>query len=393
LEESVEFQDFLVALTGPAPVFSRRSGVLGTFTGIFIGLLDFDVSDIDRSVPALLAGLKLAFSTSIIGMGGAVILKVYQAIKAPPKSITGEVTPEAIHASLNTINDSIIRTASQQDEVMEGIRRAISADSDSSLLTQMQRMRTTLQDGQDKLVTEFQQFARTMAENNSKAIIEALEHVVRDFNTQLNEQFGENFKQLNEAVGALLTWQSNYRDYVESLEVQIEIAVQGITTSGVSLQHVAEQAERIPEALVDMKEILGGLISAKNDLGEHLEVFSVLRTQALEAFPVIENNLNDLTSKFGDTVRQAVENSSSVLEQQQTALRLLEKGYNDLLATSGDAQDKFEGAIQESMTAMQTSLTATMEKHSSVVQSNAESMQSQISEAWIKSQETLEGQI
>jgi len=40
-----------------------------------------------------------------------------------------------------------------------------------------------------------------MAENNSKALIEALQEVIRDFNAKINEQFGENFKQLNEAVG------------------------------------------------------------------------------------------------------------------------------------------------------------------------------------------------
>ena len=39
-------------------------GVLGTFTGIFLGLYHFDTSKITESVPKLLEGLKLVLSFS-----------------------------------------------------------------------------------------------------------------------------------------------------------------------------------------------------------------------------------------------------------------------------------------------------------------------------------------
>ena len=39
-------------------------GIFGTFVGIFIGLLGFDVNDITSSVPQLLGGLKTAFLIS-----------------------------------------------------------------------------------------------------------------------------------------------------------------------------------------------------------------------------------------------------------------------------------------------------------------------------------------
>ena len=50
-------------------------GVLGTFVGIFVGLWNFDAEKINESVPELLAGLKLAFGTSIVGIGFSVLLK------------------------------------------------------------------------------------------------------------------------------------------------------------------------------------------------------------------------------------------------------------------------------------------------------------------------------
>src|SRR5690606_7798985 len=55
-------------------------GILGTFIGIFLGLITFQVTDIYGSVPKLLEGLKIAFLTSIAGMIAGVLVKVFPAI-------------------------------------------------------------------------------------------------------------------------------------------------------------------------------------------------------------------------------------------------------------------------------------------------------------------------
>ena len=46
-------------------------------------------------------------------------------------------------------------------------------------------------------------------------MIGALELVVRDFNQNLTEQFGDNFKQLNESVKNMIVWQNNYKSHIE----------------------------------------------------------------------------------------------------------------------------------------------------------------------------------
>lgn len=51
-------------------------GVLGTFVGIFIGLQSFNPDDIINSVNNILAGLKTAFFTSIVGMSVATTLSI-----------------------------------------------------------------------------------------------------------------------------------------------------------------------------------------------------------------------------------------------------------------------------------------------------------------------------
>ncbi|MBI5696676.1 MAG: hypothetical protein HZC51_13265 [Nitrospirae bacterium] len=51
-------------------------GILGTFVGIFIGLYKFDVNNLGSSVPLLLEGMKVAFSTSIAGLVASTSLKL-----------------------------------------------------------------------------------------------------------------------------------------------------------------------------------------------------------------------------------------------------------------------------------------------------------------------------
>lgn len=59
------------------PTFISTLGVLGTFFGITMGLMAFDTTDLDKSIPGLLDGLKTAFFTSLAGMIGSMILSAF----------------------------------------------------------------------------------------------------------------------------------------------------------------------------------------------------------------------------------------------------------------------------------------------------------------------------
>ena len=48
--------------------------------GIYIGLINFDVGNIDKSAPEFLDSIKVAFVTSILGLGSAVFLRVIYAV-------------------------------------------------------------------------------------------------------------------------------------------------------------------------------------------------------------------------------------------------------------------------------------------------------------------------
>ena len=64
------------AFTHYVPTLLTTLGILGTFFGIVAGLLGFDVSNIDGSIGELLAGMKTAFTTSLVGMCLSILYKV-----------------------------------------------------------------------------------------------------------------------------------------------------------------------------------------------------------------------------------------------------------------------------------------------------------------------------
>ena len=59
-----------------SPSLLTTIGILGTFVGIYMGLDQFNIANIDRSIPTLLRGLKVAFTTSIVGIVAAIVLKM-----------------------------------------------------------------------------------------------------------------------------------------------------------------------------------------------------------------------------------------------------------------------------------------------------------------------------
>lgn len=333
-----------------APAILTSLGVLGTFVGIFVGLMDFDVRNIDASVPHLLEGMKTAFFTSIVGMACAILLKAGQSIFTGAEETSG-AGPDDIYAILREIRDVNGRTVT----ATESLQTAISGGGDSSVVTQLQLLRSDTRDKQDGLqkaveagfkqqIDEFREFARTMAENNSKALVDALREVIADFNAKINEQFGENFKHLNEAVGKLLEWQENYRRHVEDMTDRLEKALSAVEATEKSLALIVAEAERVPPTVAALSRLLTGLEAQTAELERHLEAFADLRKAAGEAFPVVEQNLRRLTADVGDEVSRTV----ATMEQAFAAQQQRHAELSEAVATAAAASaQKIEASLTE----------------------------------------------
>lgn len=371
----------LVAIT---PNSLATLGVLGTFTGILIGLLDFDVTRVDDSVPKLLAGLKIAFATSIVGISAAICFRLLRAL-LPSGPISEEVSPSDIHSVLLEIrNDGRTFSERSSSQLVE-LRKAISSDEDSSLLTQVQKLRRIIQYGQAELIREFRKFAEHMIENNQKALIKALENVIRDFNENLTEQFGENFKQLNAAVEALVAWQDKYREHVEALEGQLKTAVSAIEASQRALESVQAHAEKIPDAISPLEPVLKGLNTQTEALAENLDAVAALRDRAIEAFPIVEHNLEIITTELTTSVENAVRQSRQTLSDAETSHTELRQGYRVFLENAGNTSERFSAELDKTLKQMSDQSAQEFARHGELIKTAASEAQEAINESWSES--------
>lgn len=86
------------------PSLISSLGVLGTFLGITIGLIGFDPSNLDESIPSLLDGLKTAFFTSLTGMTCSLFLT---------RTVTHKFDKEAKKSEMDIFAEKIIDAISR----------------------------------------------------------------------------------------------------------------------------------------------------------------------------------------------------------------------------------------------------------------------------------------
>lgn len=85
------------------------------------------------------------------------------------------------------------------------------------------------------------------AKNSKSETLDALEMVVKDFNKNLTTQFGDNFKQLNESVKAMITWQNNYKTQI----VKSEESLNNILTQLQKIELLKENEQKNIQAIIE----------------------------------------------------------------------------------------------------------------------------------------------
>ena len=334
-------------------------GILGTFIGIALGLKDFDTNDIESSVPPLLAGLKTAFLTSIFGIGTSLLTRIatYILSRGPSEGATVQTLAELLQEQIEAGKENHEQTL----ESLESIRASVAGEGDTSVLTQIQRFRTTFADKQDELIKEFRDFAENMAEANSQTLIEALEEVMRDFNAKINEQFGDNFKQLNEGVGKLVAWQDEYAQQTEAMIDQFKTTVSTIGQVRDSIAQIAERSVAITEAAEKLDPILADIQEQRERMGEHLtkfadimEVFVRMSEKAEELVPAFDEKMSELTENFTkleETATGAIEQVGESSRQNIALIRAyMEDAENQQKEVISNLADRLNSQVGETFT-------------------------------------------
>ncbi|MCK5818255.1 MAG: hypothetical protein KAH18_03170 [Psychromonas sp.] len=319
-------------LTHQTPNLLTSLGILGTFVGIVIGLLYFDPSHIDQSIELLLNGLQTAFITSLVGMAASIAYRILTATSIFKKN---RITDEIIDVQPKDILNAIVN----QGEHLAQLKKAISSDNDSSLTAQIKLLRSDVNDNNkqqqqsfkkfsEQLWKSLDEFSKMLAKSATDQVIQALKEVVTDFNKHLTEQFGENFKALDESVKKLVDWQSAYSTQLEDMIKQYSQGVKAIADIEGSVTNIHHSMQAIPDTMSKLATVIEVSQHQINTLEHHLGAFKEMKELAVKALPDMQ-----------DHIQKTIENIA--LSSQKAS-----EGYSTLLENTQDVQNTFTASIQ-----------------------------------------------
>lgn len=391
------------------PALLTSLGILGTFVGIVVGLLDFKPDDIDGSIGTLLEGLKTAFITSLAGMTASISFKMLSAsgyFDAPEQvESVDDVGAEDIYRAINEQGQLLLKSSEQQLTMLAALKRAIAGSEDDALVSQIKLLKSDLKDRLDKSLElnqqglqsfnkalvviqnqpeVFQVFENTLWErlqnvadmiskSATEQVINALKEVIVDFNNNLIEQFGDNFKALDESVKKLVTWQENYSHQLEQMIEQYKQGVQAITQTEVSVAHISEKSTYIPETMNNLKRVMEVNQHQVDELERHLEAFKAMRDKAVEAVPEIRKQVEETVTEIAKSVTTASEHYNSLLVESDKYIKQHVEKSNEML-------DKFVSNTKEGIEAVKTGLISGTDVIGKDLRSSSEEVKKAIAE-------------
>lgn len=307
------------------PTILTTLGIFFCFLGIALGLLDFDANDVKGSLPQLLQGIRTAFWASVWGIGMALTIKGRRAFFGTPALRDGQTTG----VTLGDVADQLAR-----------LNRAIAGDDDSTLISQIKLARSDSNERLSRLQVSFDNFVKVMAEANSKALIEALSNIINDFNNQLKEQFGENFKQLNSAVEKLVVWQTEYKSQLSDLITQETATRESMKIAADQFSAVVKLSETFSKTASDLSTLLNSLEIQKEQLLTLLRLLSDLVKEASGAVPKIEPSIIEMVRQISSGVVDSQKKLTDVLEQYARTTKENDQMFRTLLKDQMDAASK-----------------------------------------------------
>ena len=175
---------------------ATSTGVLLTFYGIWIGLIGFDVTDTDGSIPVLLEGLKTAFGSSIAGLFTSLMINLIFVDATDPEE-------------------------KSLDSIEEGI-------------TQLSK---SLED-----------FTVKLTESNIEALGTAIEDLVSGLEMGINTETKDTIGKFKSSVETLRDWQEKYMD-------EIVAVTDAMDKNAIVTQATSEHLTRTNEVLCELKPV------------------------------------------------------------------------------------------------------------------------------------------
>ena len=317
--------------------------------------------------------MKTAFITSVTGLLLSIILKIWASIHQDKSEnldldqVDASNILKFIEHHLTEQTNTQKKTAVIHEELLQ------------ALTTHHEYVKQNNQQFASTLWDELEKTAQILTKSATEEVILALNQLIKDFNHQLTEQFGENFKQLNHAVFELIQWQENYKQQLEQMQVQyqnhtnaVAATQQAIENIHDNLSHIAHHTQSIPDAMERLTNAIELSHTQIDTLQHHLAAFADMKDKAVAALPTLSEQIDAMLQGMDDAsqqlteqfhqIHQSIKAQPSIMQSTTQELKnTLERLVGQLEIDIKNITEKHAGSIKEQMNQLSNIAAQTLE--------------------------------
>ncbi len=324
-------------LLAAVPGFLTGLGVVGTFTGLFLGLSKINPEEV-ASISRLIQGASIAFKTSVWGVTLSLAFSFIEKL-VEQRARTGIAN---LQDRINTLFPRIspeqtlvyVHEATRQAAItLDGLSERIGNKMQETVSQMTQNVQTAVIEGlQQCLRPALESLARAsndLAERQARGGAEALEHLISQFSAGIRGQ-GEQQREMLEATTAevktsLSQWGSSMAHFMTDLEtlnkrMDARESARAESFEGYvqKSQTVLQQSQKLQEQIETMTQGLQTSVSEMRTGGELLHnASSGLRTLA--------DRLQSGVNQLGLTLGRVLEQTQRLAKENETTGRHIDQ--------------------------------------------------------------------
>lgn len=294
-----------------APSILTGIGIFGTFLGITIGLMHFDPNNIIESVPIFLAGIKLAFWSSVVGILASLLFKIRVAFSPVKHDRDPDETETSILTSLTEMNESLGNIENMFNE-KGGIGGLLMDAREDQALVSVDQIKAD-----QEVLSALKDLQTQMALNSQDE-----QNIVKAQMQRLIDEFKDDAIKGGKQSESLLEVFGQLKEQLESgdkaTKEQMELLFNGLTraASG-TLSDISDLAE----SMISQAKFHAGNLAEELTAAQEISTKSML-SMLKEILAATEDSNHKITSELaklrGDVaqdLKQTTEQSNALIEQ------------------------------------------------------------------------------
>ncbi|MCR5420432.1 MAG: MotA/TolQ/ExbB proton channel family protein [Lachnospiraceae bacterium] len=307
-------------------------GILGTFIGLSLGLQNFNTgstAEVTNSIDPLMAGIKVAFHTSIYGMVFSLVFNwVYKRVLDDAETAVSKfintykkyVMPDATPDSINRLIDLEQQQTEAVVSLSQNMTHLISNGLRELLEPQFNRL--------DDTITGFANMA-------TKNQMDQLTVVVNAFVNEMNRSLNNVFTSLSETIDRTLVAQSaNEKQMQEIFDKNLTIAD--------NVDAIAQRTGEVSEAL---RVYVGGLDNLQKQVNNNVEILQNQRAQDSEVIDKINNYITEI-EEYRGAIKEALDMTDASLKMQNQMLNEIRETTREMPSDVRETFDVINNNLQ-----------------------------------------------